>query len=49
MISQRTTGDSTLLRFMLDNFRVDMRNVTAGRMYIYEFSSSAFSPLTPLR
>lgn len=33
-IPQRTTGDSTLLRFMLDNFRVDMRNVTSGRMYV---------------
>lgn len=34
VVSQRTTGDATLLRFMLDNFRVDMRNVSSGRVYV---------------
>ncbi|KAH0839677.1 hypothetical protein J3R83DRAFT_598 [Lanmaoa asiatica] len=40
-ITQRTTGDGTLLRFMLDNFRVDMRNVTSGR--IWTLLTSCFS------
>jgi len=37
----RTTGDSTLLKFMSDNFRVDMRNVTSGR--IWTLLTSCFS------
>ncbi|KAN0097702.1 hypothetical protein V8E55_002148 [Tylopilus felleus] len=41
MQTYHTTGDGTLLRFMLDNFRVDMRNVTSGR--VWTLLTSCFS------
>ena len=32
---QRVTGDPTLYKFLRDNFLVDMRNVTAGRLLVF--------------
>lgn len=32
MLPQRVTGDPTLFKFLRDNFLVDLRNISAGRL-----------------